>query len=63
LGGISLLDLAGFLFEIRAIDAINLDEEDSTEMFLNGKVVNKLLDKEGERKVNNKILVSPRKNH
>ena len=51
------------MFEIRAIDAINLDEEDSTEMFLNGKVVNKLLDKEGERKVNNKILVSPRKNH
>ena len=59
--GISLQDLAEILLEIGATDAMNLDGGGSTTMFLNGKVVNKPSDKEGERKVSDAILVFPRK--
>src|SRR5439155_6945685 len=59
-GGISLNDLAAYLLELGAIDAMNLDGGGSTTMFLDGKVVNKPSDKEGERKVSDAILVTPR---
>ena len=61
-GGISLPDLAAFLLEMGATDAMNLDGGGSTTMFLNGKIVNKPSDKEGERKVSDAILVFSRKN-
>jgi exopolysaccharide biosynthesis protein len=60
-GGISLPDLAAFLLEMGATDAMNLDGGGSTTMFLQGKVVNKPSDKEGERAVGDAILVFPRK--
>ncbi|MEO7659306.1 MAG: phosphodiester glycosidase family protein, partial [Pyrinomonadaceae bacterium] len=59
--GIDLYDLSAYLLEIGAIDAINLDGGGSTTMYLNGKVVNTPSDKEGERKVSDAILVTPRK--
>jgi exopolysaccharide biosynthesis protein len=60
-GGISLPDLAAFLLELGATDAMNLDGGGSTTMFLDGRVVNKPSDKEGERAVGDAILVFPRK--
>lgn len=60
-GGIGLEDLAKLLLELGATDAINLDGGGSTTMFLDGKVVNKPSDKEGERRVGDAILVFPRK--
>jgi hypothetical protein len=60
-GGISLPDLAAFLLEMGATDAMNLDGGGSTTMFLDGKVINKPSDKEGERKVGDAILVTLRK--
>jgi exopolysaccharide biosynthesis protein len=60
-GGIGLQNLAEILLELGAIDAMNLDGGGSTTMFLNGKVVNHPSDKEGERKVGDAILVTPRK--
>lgn len=59
--GINLQSLAEILLELGATDAMNLDGGGSTTMFLNGKVVNKPSDKEGERKVSDAILVFPRK--
>ena len=60
-GGIGLQHLAEILLELGAIDAMNLDGGGSTTMFLDGKIVNKPSDKEGERKVGDAILVTPRK--
>jgi len=60
-GGISLPDLASTLLDLGATDAMNLDGGGSTTMFLNGKIVNKPSDKEGERKVSDAILVTSRK--
>ncbi len=60
-GGISLPDLAAFLLELGATDAMNLDGGGSTTMFLDGKIINKPSDKEGERAVGDAILVFPRK--
>ena len=60
-GGISLYDLAAYLLELGAVDAMNLDGGGSTTMFLDGKVVNHPSDKEGERKVSDAILVTLRK--
>lgn len=60
-GGISLNDLAEYLLSLGAVDAINLDGGGSTTMFLDGKVVNKPSDKEGERKVGDAIIVTLRK--
>ncbi len=59
-GGIGLEDLAKILLELGATDAMNLDGGGSTTMFLGGKIVNKPSDKEGERKVGDAILVTPR---
>lgn len=60
-GGMSLQQLAEFLLEQGAVDAMNLDGGGSTTMFLDGKVVNHPSDKEGERSVGDAILVFPRK--
>lgn len=59
--GMNLQELAEFLLDIGAVDAMNLDGGGSTTMFLDGKIVNKPSDKEGERKVSDAILVFPRK--
>ena len=59
-GGIGLQDLAEYLLSLGAIDAMNLDGGGSTTMFVGGKVVNHPSDKEGERKVSDAILVTPR---
>lgn len=59
-GGIGLPHLAQLLLEFGATDAMNLDGGGSTTMFLDGKIVNKPSDKEGERKVGDAILVFPR---
>src|SRR5688500_12872142 len=59
--GIGLEDLAKLLLEFGATEAMNLDGGCSTTMFLDGKVVNKPSDKEGERRVSDAILVFPRK--
>jgi exopolysaccharide biosynthesis protein len=59
--GMNLNELAALLVELGATDAMNLDGGGSTTMFLNGKIVNKPSDKEGERKVSDAILVFPRK--
>jgi hypothetical protein len=59
--GMNLNELAAFLLELGATDAMNLDGGGSTTMFLDGKVVNKPSDKEGERSVSDAILVFPRK--
>jgi exopolysaccharide biosynthesis protein len=59
--GIDLYDLAAYLLELGATDAMNLDGGGSTTMFLDGKVVNQPSDKEGERKISDAILVTLRK--
>ncbi|MEJ7625096.1 MAG: phosphodiester glycosidase family protein [Pyrinomonadaceae bacterium] len=58
--GIDLYDLAKLLLELGATDAMNLDGGGSTTMFVDGRVVNKPSDKEGERKVSDMILVTLR---
>ena len=59
-GGIGLQDLAEYLLSLGATNAMNIDGGGSTTMFLNGKVVNHPSDKEGERRVSDAILVTPR---
>jgi hypothetical protein len=59
--GMNLNELAEFLLELGAVEAMNLDGGGSTTMFLNGKIVNRPSDKEGERSVSDAILVFPRK--
>lgn len=59
--GMNLKELAELLLDLGATDAMNLDGGGSTAMFLNGKIVNKPSDKEGERSVSDAILVFPRK--
>jgi len=59
-GGIALKDLAEFLLQLGASEAVNLDGGGSTTMVVNGKTVNKPSDKEGERRIGDAILVFPR---
>lgn len=59
--GLDLYDLAKYMLELGAVDAMNLDGGGSTTMFLDGKVVNKPSEKGGERKVGDAILVTLRK--
>jgi hypothetical protein len=59
--GLDLYDLAAYMLELGATDAMNLDGGGSTTMFLNGTVINKPSDKEGERKVGDAILVTLRR--
>ena len=58
--GMSLQELAEYLFSLGAVDAMNLDGGGSTTMFLDGKVVNTPSDKEGERKIGDAIVVTLR---
>lgn len=58
--GMDLNELAGYLLEIGAMDAMNLDGGGSTTMFLDGKVVNKPSGT-SERQVSDAILVTRRK--
>jgi hypothetical protein len=58
--GMTLQELAEYLFSLGATDAMNLDGGGSTTMFLDGKIVNTPSDKEGERKVSDAILVTLR---
>jgi len=60
-GGIGLEDLAAYLIELGAADAMNLDGGGSSTMYLDGKVVNQPSDKEGERKVGDALIVTLRK--
>jgi len=59
--GMSLQELAEYLFSLGAVDAMNLDGGGSTTMFLDGKVVNKPSDANGERKIGDAIVVTLRK--
>lgn len=59
--GIDLYDLAAFMLELGAADALNLDGGGSTTMVLDGKVVNQPSDKGGERKVGDALIVTLRK--
>ena len=59
--GMNLQELAEYLFNLGATDAMNLDGGGSTTMYLDGKVVNTPSDKEGERKIGDAILVTLRK--
>ncbi len=59
--GLGLDDLAAYLLELGAIDAMNLDGGGSTTMFVDGKIVNRPSDKEGERKVSDALLVTLRR--
>jgi exopolysaccharide biosynthesis protein len=59
--GMNLQELAEFLLELGATDAMNLDGGGSTTMVIDGKVINKPSDKEGERKIGDAILVRLRK--
>lgn len=58
--GLDLYDLAAYLVELGAVDAMNLDGGGSTTMFLDGKLVNLPSDPAGERKVSDVLLVTPR---
>ena len=58
--GMSLKELAEYLFSLGAVDAMNLDGGGSTTMFLDGKVVNKPSDPNGERKIGDAIVVTLR---
>jgi hypothetical protein len=58
--GLDLYDLAKYMLELGAIDAMNLDGGGSTTMFVRDKVVNRPSDKDGERKVSDAILVTLR---
>ena len=59
--GIDLYDLADFLLELGAVDALNLDGGGSTTMVLDDKVVNHPADKSGERKIGDALIVTLRK--
>ena len=59
--GMTLQELAEYLFSLGATDAMNLDGGGSTTMYLDGKVVNTPSEKDGERKVSDAIIVTLRK--
>ena len=59
--GMNLNELADYLLEIGAMDAMNLDGGGSTTMFLDGKVVNTPSGGGVERKVGDVIVVTLRK--
>lgn len=58
--GMTLKELAEYLLEIGAVDAMNLDGGGSTAMVLDGKLVNKPSDTNGERKVGDALIVTLR---
>ncbi|QYO65681.1 phosphodiester glycosidase family protein [Leptolyngbya sp. 7M] len=58
--GMTLQEVAEYLLSLGAVDAINLDGGGSTTMVLDGKVMNKPSDANGERKIGDAIIVSSR---
>lgn len=58
--GMTLQELAEYLLSLGVVDAINLDGGGSTTMVLDGRVVNKPSDANGERRVGDAIIVSLR---
>jgi len=56
-GGMTLVELANVMRELGAWQAMNFDGGGSTTMVVDGKVVNHLSDKEGERAVGDALLV------
>jgi hypothetical protein len=56
-GGMTLVELANFMRELGAWQAMNFDGGGSTTMVVNGSVVNHPSDKEGERAVGNALLI------
>lgn len=59
--GVSLTELANFLLEFGAMEAINLDGGGSSTMVVENKIVNKPSDQTGERPVSDALLVFERK--
>ena len=59
--GVSLQEMAEILLPLGADVAMNFDGGGSTTMFLDGKIVNKVSDKEGERPVSDALIVTLRK--
>jgi len=59
-GGMTLIELANFMRELGAWQAMNFDGGGSTTMVVEGKVVNHPSDKEGEREVGNALLIVAR---
>jgi exopolysaccharide biosynthesis protein len=55
--GMSLDELARFLIELGAVEAINMDGGGSTTMVVNDAIVNRPSDPTGERPVSDVILV------
>ena len=58
--GMSLEELAQFLIDLGAYDALNLDGGGSTTMWYDGRVVNSPSDAEGDRAVGNALLIYKR---
>jgi hypothetical protein len=58
--GASLRDLADYLLSLGAIEAMNLDGGGSTTMWVDGRIVNRPSDREGERKVSDALIVTLR---
>jgi hypothetical protein len=56
-GGMTLIELANLMRELGAWQAMNFDGGGSTAMVVEGKLVNRPSDKEGERAVGNALLV------
>jgi hypothetical protein len=56
-GGMTLAELAGVMRERGAWQAMNFDGGGSTTMVIDGRVVNRPSDKEGEREVGNALVV------
>ena len=59
-GGMTLIELANVMRELGAWQALNFDGGGSTTMVVDGKVVNRPSDKEGEREVGNALIVVER---
>ena len=55
--GMTFRDMAAFLLQIGATDGFNLDGGGSTEMVVNGEIINSPSDKAGERPVANSLQV------
>lgn len=60
-GGMTLIELASVMRELGAWQAMNFDGGGSTTMVVDGRVVNRPSDKEGERAVGNALLVVERR--
>jgi exopolysaccharide biosynthesis protein len=57
--GLTLAEEAGFMRELGAVDAMNLDGGGSTTMVVNGQLVNRPSDSTGERPLGDVVLAVP----